>query len=105
MSICDLCKKTICHTAKYTKTNDNLSRPADAALTSLSLEQFDALLPFFEYKWEDFIEKFNLDGTPPMRKFIPKNETQLPTVAHKVFFILFYQKTNSLQEVAASYLI
>ena len=73
------------------------------SLTSLSVEQFDSLLPIFECKWEDFIEKFNLDGTPRMRKYVPKNEEQLSTVADKLFFILFYQKTNSLQEVVASY--
>jgi hypothetical protein len=73
------------------------------ALTSLSLEQFDVLLSIFEFKWEEFIQKFNLDGSPRMRKYVPKNEKQLPTVADKLFFILFYQKTNSLQEVVASY--
>lgn len=73
------------------------------ALTSLSLAQFDALLPIFECKWEDFIEKYNLDGTLRMRKYVPKNEKQLSTVADKLFFILFYQKTNSLQEVVASF--
>lgn len=73
------------------------------ALTSLSIEQFDELLPIFTFKWEDFIEKFNLDGTPRMRRYVPKNQKQLPTVADKLFFILFYEKTNSLQEVVASY--
>lgn len=73
------------------------------SLTSLSVEQFEVLLPIFTFKWEDFIEKFNLDGTPRMREYVPKNETQLPTVGDKLFFILFYQKTNSLQEVVASY--
>ena len=71
------------------------------ALTSLSIEQFDKLLPIFESKWESFIEKFNLDGTPRLRKYVPKNEEQLPSVADKLFFILFYKKTNSLQEVVA----
>jgi hypothetical protein len=86
---------------QYTKAR--LNERQFKALTSLSVEQFDTLLPIFEFKWEDFIEKFNLDGTPRMRKYVPKNEEQLPTVADKLFFILFYQKTNSLQEVVASY--
>lgn len=71
------------------------------ALTSLTIEQFDLILPIFEIKWEAFIEKFNLDGTPRVRKYVPKNEEQLPTVAQKLFFILFYKKTNSLQEAMA----
>jgi len=70
-------------------------------LTSLSVEQFDILLPIFECKWESFIEKYNLDGTPRLRKYCPKNEKQIPSVADKLFFILFYQKTHSLQEVMA----
>ena len=86
---------------QYTKARQNERQ--FKALTSLSLEQFDALLPSFECKWEGFIEKFNLDGTPRMRRYVPKNEKQLPTVADKLFFILFYQKTNSLQEVVASF--
>ena len=86
---------------QYIKTRQNERQ--FKSLTSLSVEQFDALLPIFEFKWEDFIEKYNLDGTPRMRKYAPKNEEQLSTVADKLFFILFYQKTNSLQEVVASY--
>ena len=70
-------------------------------LTSLSVEQFDVLLPIFESCWESFIEKYNLDGTPRLRKYIAKNETQLSTVSDKLFFILYYKKTNSLQEVMA----
>ncbi len=86
---------------QYTKARQNERQ--FKALTSLSIEQFDSLLLIFTFKWEDFIEKYNLDGTPRMRRYIPKNEKQLPSVADKLFFILFYQKTNSLQEVVASY--
>ncbi len=71
------------------------------SLTSLSVEQFDILLPIFESKWNYFIEKYNLDGTPRMRKYVPKNEAQLTKVCDKLFFILFYKKTHSLQEVMA----
>ena len=71
------------------------------ALTSLTIDQFDKLLPIFTIKWHSFIEKFNLDGTPRCRKYAPKNETQLPSIAEKLFFILYYKKTNSLQEVVA----
>lgn len=76
------------------------------SLTSLNIEKFDILLPTFENKWEGFIEKYNLDGTPRLRKYVPKNEKQLPTVGDKLFFLLFYKKrnaarTHSLQEVMA----
>ena len=76
------------------------------SLTSLSIEKFDILLPTFESKWGSFIEKYNLDGTPRLRKYVPKNEKQLPSVGDKLFFLLFYKKwnaarTHSLQEVMA----
>jgi hypothetical protein len=71
------------------------------SLTSLSIEKFDILLPTFESKWESFIEKFNLDGTLRVRKYVPKNEEQLPTVADKLFFLLYYKKVHPLQEALA----
>lgn len=70
-------------------------------LTSLSVDKFDILLTTFESKWESFIEKYNLDGTPRVRKYVPKNEMQLPTAGDKLFFLLFYKKTHCLQEVMA----
>lgn len=71
------------------------------SLTSLSIEKFDILLPTFESKWESFIEKFNLDGTLRVRKYVPKNGEQLPTVADKLFFLLYYKKVHPLQEALA----
>ena len=71
------------------------------SLSSLSIEKFDILLSTFESKWESFIEKYNLDGTPRLRKYVPKNEEQLPTVADKLFFLLYYKKVHPLQEALA----
>lgn len=71
------------------------------SLTSLSIDKFDILLSVFESTWEAFIEKYNLDGTPRLRKYVAKNQRQLPTVADKLFFLLFYKKTHCLQEVMA----
>jgi len=71
------------------------------SLTSLSIEKFDILLATFDSKWESFIEKYTLDGTPRLRKYVPQNEEQLPTSADKLFFLLFYKKNNSLQETLA----
>jgi hypothetical protein len=42
----------------------------------------------------NFIEKYNLDGTPRMRKYVPKNEDQLSTVADKLFLTFFGTKLN-----------
>jgi hypothetical protein len=66
------------------------------------VSEFDELLPYFEANWLDFIERYNLDGTPRLRAYSPRNESQLPTVAHKLFFILISQKNNTLQEFLAA---
>ena len=71
------------------------------SLTSLSVEKIDILLPTFESKWASHIEKYNLDGTPRLRKYVPKNEEQLPTIANKLFFLLYYKKVHPLQEALA----
>lgn len=93
----DLCKKNVMILYEKARTNARQFK----AVTSLSIEKFDILLSTFEAKWLDFIEKYNLDGTPRMRKYVPKNEVQLSTVAEKLFFILYYKKNNSLQESLA----
>jgi hypothetical protein len=84
----------------YEKIRQNL--PRFQSLTSLTVSEFDELLPYFEAKWARFIEKYNLDGTPRLRAYSPRNETQLPSIAHKLFFILVYQKNNLLQEFLAA---
>lgn len=73
------------------------------ALTSLSLEAFDALLPVFEGELEDFFYRFTLQGTPRARKYSPKNPGQLPTPADKLFFVLYFKKNNPLQEAMAAF--
>jgi hypothetical protein len=66
------------------------------ALCSITIEQFDILLPIFEGKWLDFIEGYTLDGQPRVRKYTPKNEEQLPTAADKLFwyFMILLAKFN-----------
>ena len=84
------------------KNRQNLAR--FQSLISLTVSEFDELLPCFEANWTHFIERYNLDGTPRIGSYSPRNETQLPTIAHKLFFILYYQKSNALQEhLAASF--
>ena len=68
------------------------------ALTSISVELFDLLLPIFESYWQTFIKKYNFDGTPRFRKYAPKMRDNCPAKLISYFF-LFYKKTNSLQEL------
>lgn len=72
------------------------------SLTSLSVEEFDELIPLFDDAWTTFIYRYKLDGTPRVRKYSPKDTDTLATVEEKLFFILIYQKNNPLQEFLAA---
>jgi Helix-turn-helix of DDE superfamily endonuclease len=72
------------------------------ALTSLSVSEFDDLLPKFESKWERFIHKFTLNGKPRKKKYVPKSSSELSTTEEKLFFIMSYLKNNPLQEFHAA---
>lgn len=72
------------------------------SLTSLTVKEFDELLPKFESQWLHFITRFTLDGQRRTRRYTPRDSTHLSSVAEKLFFILCYQKTNSLQEFLAA---
>lgn len=72
------------------------------ALTTLHVSEFDELLPRFEVHWDSFIHRYKLDGTPRLRKYTPKDTTVLQSIDEKLFFILYYQKNNPLQEALAA---
>lgn len=72
------------------------------ALTSLNVEDFDELLPLFVSKWRSYIENYTFSGKIRQRKYSPKQEDGLITDAEKLFFILYYQKNNPLQEALAA---
>ena len=59
------------------------------ACTSLTVEEFDILLPSFSQAWNDYVKKnyVNSGGGKP----------KLPHVADKLFFILFYYKVYPIQ--------
>src|SRR5436309_9621797 len=59
------------------------------ACTSLTVEEFDILLPSFSQAWNDYVKKnyVNSGGGKP----------KLPQVADKLFFILFYYKVYPIQ--------
>ena len=72
------------------------------ALTSLSIDEFDQLLPRFEAEWENYIQRYTLSGKPRQRKYTPKDKEGLATSSHKLFFILYALKNNPLQEALAA---
>src|SRR6266496_5525779 len=59
------------------------------ACTSLTVEEFDILLPSFSSAWDDYIQKnyVNSGGGKP----------KLPQLTDKLFFILFYYKVYPIQ--------
>lgn len=65
------------------------------SMTSLTREEFEALLPHFEQAWEEQQEAEGYDPRKGGRKpALQGNEERL-------FFVLFYLKTYPLQEVLA----
>jgi hypothetical protein len=71
-------------------------------LTSLSVSDFDRLLPLFTREWESYITHFTLDGLPRVYPYEAKNAEQLPTPESKLFFILFYKKIHCIQPALAT---
>ncbi|MGB3780748.1 MAG: transposase family protein [Tunicatimonas sp.] len=73
-------------------------------LTSLTVEEFDMLLPVFKRHWIKYTKYHTLEGKkrklPNLR---PSKRTKtLPTVAEKLFFLLSYLKNYPLQEFQAA---
>ena len=70
------------------------------ALTGYTRAEFDDLLPHFGKIYYEWMESHRLDGKPRgNRKYSDYQNSPLPTVADKLFFILHFLKTNNLQQV------
>jgi hypothetical protein len=69
-------------------------------LTSLMLEEFQLLLPPFEAAFQAHMAAWRLDGKPrTARRFSVYQNCPLPTPEDRLFFLLTYLKTYSLQVV------
>jgi hypothetical protein len=80
---------------------DVQSRPTELLdFTSLTLEEFQSLIPPFEAAFQAHMATWRLDGTPrTARQFSVYKNCPLPTPADRLFFLLTYLKTYSLQVV------
>jgi hypothetical protein len=80
---------------------DVQSRPTEFLdLTSLTLEEFQQLLPPFEAAFQAHMAAWRLDGRPrTARRFTVYENCPLPTPEDRLFFLLTYLKTYSLQVV------
>src|SRR5438045_8051282 len=68
--------------------------------TSLTVEEFEQLLPVFEKNYQERMKHFRLDGKPRIRReYQYYSNCPLPTPEDRLLFILVYLKTNNLQVV------
>jgi hypothetical protein len=77
------------------------SRPMEFLdLTSLTLDEFEQLVPPFEAAFQAHMSQWRLDGKPrTSRQFSVYKNCPLPTSEDRLFFLLTYLKTYSLQVV------
>jgi Helix-turn-helix of DDE superfamily endonuclease len=77
------------------------SRPTEFLdLTSLTPDEFEQLIPPFEGAFQAHMARWRLDGKPrTSRQFSVYKNCPLPTPEDRLFFLLTYLKTYSLQVV------
>src|SRR6266487_1979167 len=80
---------------------DVQARPTEFLdLTSLTLDEFQLLVPPFEAAFHAHLAAWRLDGKPrTARRFTVYKNCPLPTPEDRLFFILTYLKTYALQVV------
>src|SRR5919112_1693023 len=80
---------------------DLQSRPMEFLdLTSVTLDEFAQLIPPFEAAFQAHMAAWRLDGKPrTARQFAVYKNCPLPTPEDRLFFLLTYLKTYSLQVV------
>src|SRR2546421_2713161 len=80
---------------------DVQARPTEFLdFTSLTLDEFQQLVPPFEAAFHAHMAAWRLDGKPrTVRQFIVYKNCPLPTPEDRLFFILVYLKTYALQVV------
>lgn len=78
-----------------------VNRPDEVlAFTSLTIDEFEQLLPDFENAFQNHMRHWRLDGKPRLaRRYVTYANCPLPSPADRLLFILTYLKTYSLQVV------
>ena len=73
------------------------------AMTGYTVEEFDALLPYFRIEFENYVAVYRLDGKKrTKRRYSEYKNSPLPTIEDKLLFILIYLKQGGLQEAHAT---
>ena len=85
----------------YKKLSENAGK--FLAMTGYTVEEFQALLPFFQAEFEKWVRESRLDGKPRNdRKYTDYKNSPLPAAEEKLIFILIYLKQAPTQEVHAA---
>lgn len=72
-------------------------------MTGYTVEEFDALLPYFRIEFENYVAVYRLDGKKrTKRRYSEYKNSPLPTIEDKLLFILIYLKQGGLQEAHAT---
>lgn len=70
------------------------------SLTGYTRQEFNELLPYFSECFYERMKTYCIDGTRRgNRKYVDYQNSPLPTIEEKLFFILTCLKTNNLQSV------
>ncbi len=78
---------------------DLARKPLDVLdMTSLTVDEFQQLLPAFETTFQAHVAEWRLDGKPrTARRYTTYTNCPLPSPQDRLLFILVYLKTNPLQ--------
>jgi hypothetical protein len=70
------------------------------AMTGLTEQEFQALLPPFEQAFVAYMHDHTIDGQPrTVRRYRTYDTCPLPTIADKLLFLLTYVKQHPIQAV------
>src|SRR6195256_6347623 len=85
----------------HVQCTDVQDRPLEFLdLTSLTLDEFQQLVPPFEAAFQAHMRAWRLDGKPrTARQFAVYNTCPLPTPEDRLLFLLAYVKTYAMQVV------
>jgi hypothetical protein len=72
------------------------------SMTGFTVEEFDSFLPYFKTHWEEYNDRFTLEGEPRQRISYNRKNSLLPLASDKLMFILSYLKNNPLQDYHAA---
>ena len=72
------------------------------AMTSLTQEEFEKLLPYFHVAWDEYVRSEYIDRDGRQRQYGGgQQRTTLVVMEDKLLFILYYLKVYPLQEILA----